>query len=246
MAMCKLYRKFGIVTIHGDLYRFKSKIKNWLDRKTIQIADRPITLNDRSLSIALKINPNSEMISSFIPPIYTNEKLDLTHIEHIKQMKKKYTLLFCTNASNLSYDKNENEIYGITELIEFFSTHTQFGLIFSDPSSAYRNSFRECNFDIPENVYVISGDHSFYKVMEISDASIRNTTTDGDSISVKESLYLNKITFATNVVSRPKGCILYNKGQLKEILAYLQKEHTGHTVKVENGYIRLKEIYLNT
>lgn len=243
MILSRLFGKYGIVTIHGDLYRFKSKLKNWLDKKSIQLADKPIVLNERSFVLAKKLKAHTEMISSFIPPDISREHLSLTCIRHIHKMHEKYDILFCTNAFNLSYDKNGNEIYGITELINFFRIHTQFGLIFSDPSSAYKNAFKERNFEIPENVYIINGNHSFYKVMELCDASIRNTTTDGDSISVKESLYLDKITFSTDVVSRPRGCITYKKGNLNDILRFVNQKNTRNKELVENGYIRLKEIY---
>lgn len=245
ILLSRIYRKYSIVTIHGDINRFKSKIKNWIDKSTIQIAKKPIVLNERSFHIAKKVNPQSEIVSSFIPPDYSNEFLPKYHQSHIESMRAKYELLFCTNAYNLSYDKNGNEIYGITELINLFRNYTKFGLVFSDPSSSYINDFKKRNLIVPENIYIINGNHSFYKVMEFSDASIRNTTTDGDSLSVKESLYLNKITFATDVVSRPKGCILYKKGFLDEILNNLDLDPKvyNHNKKDENGYIRLKEIY---
>lgn len=244
ILMCKFYRKFSIVTIHGNLHRFKSKIKNWIDLKTIQFAKKPILLNERSLQIAMNFNNNSEIVSSFIPPDISKEYLPLYCINQINKMHNKYKYLFCSNASNLSYDKNGDEIYGITELFFFISNFTQYGLVLSDPSGAYEYFFKRKNIDIPENVYIITGNHSFYKVMELSDASIRNTTTDGDSLSVKESLYLKKITFCTNVVSRPNGCITYKKGNLNEIITYFERNNNVKiNEQVENGFIRLKEIY---
>lgn len=245
MLICKIYSKYGVVTIHGDLNRFKLKIKNWIDKKTIQISDKPITLNEISLQIAKNINIHSEMVSSFIPPDVSEEYLPSTSIKNINNMRNKYDILFCTNAYNLTYDKDGKEIYGINELIEFFRIYSNLGLVFSDPSSAYINEFKKRNLIIPENIYIINGNHSFYKVMELSDASIRNTTTDGDSISIKESLYLNKITFATDVVSRPAGCITYKKGYLEKIIEYFDHNHNYKDFqnKVDNGYYKLKEIY---
>ena len=245
MIICKIYGKYGIVTIHGNLNRFKLRIKNWIDKKTIQIANKPITLNFSSLELAKKINLHAEIVSSFIPPDESKEYLPQSNTQFINSMRAKYDIIFCTNASNLSYDKKGNEIYGITELIDFFGNHTQFGLVFSDPSGAYKNEFEKHNLSISDNIYIINGSHSFYKVMKLSDASIRNTSTDGDSISVKESLFLNKRTFTTDVVSRPIGCFIYKKGNLEEILAHLHQDIEVHNNKVENGYIRLKEIYRN-
>jgi hypothetical protein len=161
-------------------------------------------------------------------------------------MNEIHSVLFCTNAFNLSYDKNGNEIYGIFELIDIFRNFPQFGLIFSDPSNAYSSAFKTQDIEIPNNVYIITGTHSFYKVMELSDATIRNTTTDGDSLSVRESLYLKKWTFVTDVVSRPKGSILYKKEELKNLLSEFNfSNEKRNDVTVENGFLRLKKIYNN-
>ena len=45
--------------------------------------------------------------------------------------------------------------------------------------------------------------------MIISTAFIRNTSTDGDSISIKESLSLKTSVYATQVTDRPLGVNLY-------------------------------------
>lgn len=42
--------------------------------------------------------------------------------------------------------------------------------------------------DIPWNVLFITEAHSFYEVMKLTDGMIRNTMTDDDALSVKESL----------------------------------------------------------
>lgn len=52
---------------------------------------------------------------------------------------------------------------------------------------------------------------------------IRNTPTDGDSLSVKEALYLHKPILATDAVSRPKGVILFK---------YNDEESFSEAVKV--------------
>jgi hypothetical protein len=82
--------------------------------------------------------------------------------------------------------------------------------------------------------------------MQVCDASIRNTTTDGDSLSVKESLYLKRYTFATDAVNRPPGCILYKRGKFND---FLNKEiphimnHKVKSIEIKNGSVRLLEIY---
>lgn len=244
MIICKILRIYGIVTIHGDINRFSSDLKNYVDRKTIEISKKPIVLNKKSYSLTRHLNSNLEIISSFIPPALNYEHLDQLHIDAILKMKKMYKLLICSNASVLSFDKDQREIYGIFEIIDGLKSLLDFGMILSDPSGSYLKFFQERSLNLPQNIYIINGNHSFYRVLELSDASIRNTSTDGDSISIHESLYLNKWTFASDCVSRPAGCILYKRGHLFRTLSdFCFTEDLKNLKHIENGFPRIKEIY---
>lgn len=222
--IAKVLKVKSVVTFHGDLGRYSSNYKNRVDNTTIRLSDKPIVLNEQSFIHASSINKNCDMVSAFIPPDIKNEYLKSECIKTIEKFKAKYKIVFCTNAYNLSYDKNNNEIYGIFEIVEIFRNRRHLGLVFSDPSGMYSKEFYKRNIVVPENVLVINEEHSFFRVVCLCDVNIRNTTTDGDSLSVKESLYLHKITLATNVVSRPKGCLIYNIGTLGNIIDQLNKE----------------------
>lgn len=244
MRICKIFGVFGIVTIHGDINRFSSIIKNYVDRKTIINAKKPIVLNKKSFLKTKQLNNDLEIVSSFIPPVVEHEYLDQSHVDNILKMKDKYRLLISTNASVLSYDKQNIEIYGIFELIEAMKSFSEFGLILSDPSGSYYRYFQDQKVKLPHNIYIINNNHSFYRVLELSDASVRNTITDGDSISIRESLFLNKLTFATDCVSRPNGCIIFQRGNfLKTITEFHFNDYHSNLNNVENGFLRLKEIY---
>ena len=209
--LCKIMRTKCIITFHGDLNRFDAqsleKVKRILER-----IDVPIVLNKGSYNIANEINKRTIMISSFIPPHGTEELSD-----NIKQListvKDKFKYLFVTNAYGLTYDKEGNEIYGIFDLISHFNNKPEDALVISDPSSQYINFVVKNSIEIRENIFLINEYHSFYELLKFADANIRNTSTDGDSISLRESLYLNKVTFATDVVSRPIGTRVYKRGK---------------------------------
>lgn len=214
----KLTRKRIDFTLHGNLGRYKSKIKNYLDLLTIRLVSIPVVLNEHSFKIAKKLNRNSVLGSAFIPPDLNTEIIEANLEQTIIKLKKRTDYLFCTNAYNLSFDKEEQEIYGIFELIDLFTHLPQLGLIISDPSATYTITLEEKRISVSNNIILISEPHSFYKVIELSDATIRNTSTDGDSLSVKESLYLEKPTYCTDVVSRPKNTIIYKRGKLLSVL----------------------------
>ena len=62
---------------------------------------------------------------------------------------------------------------------------------------------------LPDNIFFITYSHDFFEVINLTDALLRATTMDGDSLSINEALYFNKDVITSNVVDRPNGCILY-------------------------------------
>ena len=58
--------------------------------------------------------------------------------------------------------------------------------------------------------------------MKESDAVIRATATDGDSLSIREALYLGKPIIATNCVTRPEGVIVYDFNNLNDFSSAIQ------------------------
>lgn len=208
---CEIFKIKCIITFHGDLNRFNKtdldKIKKIINRIYI-----PIVLNEGSYNLASKINKETVLVSSFIPPV-KSDKLSDKILDLIQSVKKKYNMIYATNAYGLTYDKDRNEIYGIIDLISYFNKKQGLALLISDPSGEYSNFINTNDIFLNENIFVINELHSFYELLKFADASIRNTSTDGDSISLKESLYLKKITFATDVVSRPPGTYVYKRGE---------------------------------
>jgi hypothetical protein len=83
---------------------------------------------------------------------------------------------------------------------------------------------------------------------------IRPTNTDGDSLTIREGLYLNKIVLASDVVQRPEGTKLFKTRNAMDLfeqmkLLIIQKKNTTnliHKAAVENEQFYstlLKEIY---
>lgn len=208
--------KKSIITFHGDLNRF-SGLKKIFSFVNIKFTTIPIMINVSSYEKAIQINKRAVLMSVFIPPI-NEDKLNRDILSKLTTLSKKYKNIFATNGSALNYDKDGVEIYGIIDLVNYFNSlpvESSSCLVISDPSGDYGNYFSSNNINIRDNILLISEPHSYFEVLKISHANIRNTSTDGDSISIRESLYLNKPTFVTNVVSRPEGSILYKRGEYR-------------------------------
>lgn len=199
--IAKLMGKKLIFTIHGNLGRF-NWFGNLLDKLTVKLSDVPIAINQRSYEKALEWNKQAQLIPAFIPP-QTDGKVPEWAIEKIENLRKQGHRVFSTNASVCSFTPSGEEIYGVEFLIEFFRQRDEV-LVISDPSGQYAGKHQD------EDVFIITGSHSTYALYKHVDGTIRNTATDGDSLSVRESLYLGLPTLATDRVDRPEGCILFH------------------------------------
>jgi hypothetical protein len=240
-VLCKITSTKCIITFHGDLNRFAEKDLKKVE-KVLKTIDIPIVLNKGSFNIAKGLNTNTIKISSFIPPFET-EELSGAIKKLIYSIKEKYKHLYVTNAYGLTYDKYNNEIYGIFDLINHFNNKADDALVVSDPSSQYLNYIVENKIKINDNIFFINEHHSFYELLKHADASIRNTSTDGDSISLRESLHLKKVTFATDIVSRPSGTRLYKRGEYNFDLGTADKDGAETESLVINQLIKIyKEI----
>ena len=203
--ICFPLRKNLIISYHGDLGRFNNFL-NILDLLSVYLCKYPIMCNERSFQTAIKYNSNTKKLSMFIPPL---EVVDDEIVSKNKQFISKYKFSFCTNAYSVKFDKNNQEIYGIKILIEIFRNLTNYCLIISNPSNDYLNYLKKNNISIPNNVLILSENHHFVNLIKLTDCFLRTTTTDGDSISIKEALYFGKCVIASDCVSRPHDVILY-------------------------------------
>ena len=196
-----------VVTFHG-----KYDFQNILDRIALSTSTFSIVLNEFTYVNAVKFSSKVKLIGAFIPPVEKDVIALDTKIEGNIQyiLNRDYRLVFCTNASSYVLDKNGNEIYMGTELLEFFRSNLNYALIFSDPSGSYTKYFEKEHLEVPENVYVINCPHDFINIIKLSDSLIRATTMDGDSLSIKEALYYKKPVLATDCVDRPTGVILFS------------------------------------
>jgi len=244
--ICFCFRKRLFSTIHGDLGRF-SKLGNFFDMLSIRIVSYPILINNRSFQKSVKINSNSILISSFIPPLKIKELPD--SVKHqLLDFSSKYVHVFSTNASHLSYDVNKMEVYGISFLVDFFKTYSENGLIISDPSSEYVTYFESNRIKLPDNVLFITGEHDFYEILKMSDVFIRATTTDGDALSIREALYLGKDVICTDVVDRPQKTFLFklndNYSFQKAIEhVFNERDFSKSSYSEEDSFSKLLKLY---
>lgn len=210
----KLTNTKSIFTLHENLVKLNG-IKRAFIYLSFKIADKPLVLNVPSYEGTKGWNAKTQLIGSFLPPTDI-QQLPQKTLQEIDELKSSYKHVFCTNAFNHKLDENGKEIYQITKLVELFNKLDNAALIVSDPSA---NNLKVCSQlgEIGKNILFVSFPHDSIPIIKMSDGLIRATTTDGDSVSVKEALYYDIPVITTDVIDRPESCIIYKSENYKEL-----------------------------
>lgn len=239
--LCKIFRSNLIITYHGNIGRY-NKILNLFDCLSIFLSYYPIVLNERSYEVALKWNKRSLLQSAYLPIVNIKDDLSLYTKTKLQFMKDNYQFVLCTNAFNWSLDKNGDEIYCISFLVRFFSQHTNWALIISDPSGNCKKQIKQ----IPENILFVDYPHTFINVLQQSDCFLRYTLTDGDSLSVHEAISFCVPVIATDVVSRPNGVLTVRLNDANDLECAINSLlHNPKTSKVNTKTPDIIQFYLN-
>lgn len=218
---CFLLGKKLLLTYHGNWGRY-GMLGNLAIKLSALICTVPIVQNKESMVTAQYYNGSAVLISTFIPSAYTIP-LSPQHSQQLEEFRRSFKFIFCTNAWNLSFDKNGKETYGISEIISNIRLVNSGGLIISDPSENYKPFITKTFGQIPENVIFIGGQHDFSNVLRVSDAFIRNTTTDGVSLSIYEAHENNVVVLASASVSRADFCNIYHDISTIDLVNELKK-----------------------
>ena len=226
-----------IVTVHGNLPDYV-KIKKFFMFMALRFSNKVLVLNKKSLETSVSLNQSTMLVSTYLPP--DEDVMDPAGLSDIiSQIIASNKIVVSTNAFDLSFDKNNKEIYGITDLIQWATFHDYF-LVVSDASGNYF-SWIEKNYPdlLNSNILFVSFPHRFIVLLEYVDYFIRNTTTDGDSVSVYEALAAGVTVYATNCVSRPDNVLVYDR--LESVV--LSGEISSNIIKPVNSIQEIIGIY---
>lgn len=231
--LCRLTGKKLIITYHGCWGRYRTS-GNWAVKLSARLAYVPIVQEPASLSHALSCNPRAREISTYIPdPEIQPLPAPLQAI--LTSRRKYYRATFCTNAWSVTFDKNGREIYGVSEMVKHFAHFPEYQLLVSDPSGNYRSYIQQHMMHISSNIFFINHLHDFKSILLLSEAFIRNTTTDGVSLSIHEAHELGIPVLASAAVQRPPFCSVFKDFLKTDLTAKLQEAKRLLTVSYESS-----------
>jgi glycosyltransferase involved in cell wall biosynthesis len=250
------FNKKSIVTFHA--LRNPTKFQMLVQRICCKKAENIIVVS-KEIYVTLGIK-KALIRPAFIPPIIENEPVLPNEIQTVLE-KAKGKKIIIGNAFKLVLLKNQ-DLYGLDLLINVAIKIKQENL-------PYKIFFVIANVDKNDDLYrsyleIISKENlekaitlipysvSFTRLIQKCDLVVRPTSSDGDALTIREALFLNKPVIASNIVQRPEGTILFenrnSEGLFQKIKETLSNQNVlgkdkNLDVSLDNIKLFYKKIY---
>ena len=234
-----LMLKKTIVTVHRDINIEKRKK---LTRFFLRRCSKIILVNQVSYDFVTENYKKSNrfLIPAFLPPILENEPELPSDVKlWIGNCRGQHGFLLSANASYLAIN-NGQDLYGLDMCIDAVEKRIDKGtaqifLIFVVADTLknapllqkYKKEIEARN--LQNHILIWEGGLSFIRLIQQSDVVLRTTNTDGDALTIRESLFFNKPIIASDVVSRPEGTIIFKTRNLDSLVEAIAKTLKGNT-----------------
>lgn len=226
LAMILKHRKKKIVaTLHNqniiNSFNAMANIAEMVICRLLLNIDHIICVNNNIYSFIMSIQGNSERISlipAFLPPT-ESEVLESNLSNEILSFVESHQPIIGSHGwfGNFINGMHVYSFDMITKLIEktiILYPNVGFYTVITDTyDNEHRNMIlHERKTKGLENNWIIIEEPNLSAVAlyKKSDLFLRPTVTDGDSVSVRECLYLGVPVIASDCVPRPDGCIIFN------------------------------------
>ena len=258
IIVCLLLFKKTIVTVHRDINIEKRKrlTRFFLRRCAIIILVNQVSYDFVTENYS---KGNCVMLPAFLPPVLENEPdLPAQVNSWIDKCNSNGGTLLSSNASYLAINKGQ-DLYGLDICIEAVEKLNAKGnasvfLIFVVADTLKNASLlQKYKSDVEakhlqNNILIWEGGLSFIKLIQKSDIVLRTTNTDGDALTIRESLYLNTPVIASDVVSRPEGTTLFKTRNIDSLVEAIEntlarKKYNNSSQSVPNYKRTYTDIY---
>lgn len=187
--------------------------------------------------------------SAFIPPVLSKRSdVVKSYSESLqKRLGAGGRSFVIVSAFRPNLDAHGRDIYGLSEAVDVFSllckefSELNFLIAvaeFGDDEFSARIKERVNRLVKSEkNCFILDGQNSLWPIFENGVIFLRPTTTDGDSVSVREALFFGCAVIASDVVPRPSGVLTYSpeQGELYKVTRnYLMGSFSGRGIQIES------------
>lgn len=224
LLAAKAFRKKAIVTLHS--WR-KGTVYTKLWGHLLSLFCYKLVFVNIETSLKFSIPPSKIYIfPAFIPPSHPQDQLPEAITKFIDSTKAFDKQIVVSNAFRI-IEFNGEDLYGLDLCIQAFSDPNvikRFSLVYvvSDTSinskkiSEYIELIKTQNLE--DHILLYPSAIDFYSLLTLANASIRATNTDGDALSIRESIFLNVPCIASDCVARPQETILFENRSAKDLI----------------------------
>jgi len=223
-----------VLTIHNQMIDRELHDLNFIDRKCLESLFRDefvqvITVNDNGKkflkSKGFIFANDIKVLPAYIAPVEIGKTADYLSEELIRFIDT-HPRFIVFYAESFAY-YGEKEIYGTRECLIAFSHLTKefsdLALVFCMPNVNNDEALLQLKEIVKENgcsdkvYWQLSGIPEMWPLLKHSALYLRPTSTDGDSVLLREALGLGVPSLASDVVSRPATCELYHYGNQEDM-----------------------------
>lgn len=212
----KLFKKKVIYTHHNS--RIKSKF--WFNTMNY-LSDIVILVNDKEIDIKKLNLKKIRHIPAFLPP-YKFKELPNIIDKKINQSK------FVISTNCFQYTEfNNKDLYGFDLIISAYGKLIEEKklkdslLILVDPSNTtliyVEELIKKFSCLNSSNILYVNEAIDFSSLIKKSNLTLRATRSDGDSLSVRESLYFGVPIIASDVTYRPLGTEVFENENILDL-----------------------------
>ncbi|NVD73936.1 hypothetical protein D0T25_24980 [Duganella sp. BJB488] len=242
----RLLGKPVIVTLHS--HRPRHRLEHGLTRLCCALAQAVVAVNG---VIRDAVCPAALVIPAYIAPGADEEWVPAALQDWIDRQRGQGRLLLVSNAYKLARFDGA-DLYGLDTLLEVFErapVRRRYALLFVVASvdgceAAYAGYQRRIvERGLQEQVLLVHQPMPFAGLLKRCDVSVRATNTDGDALSVRESLSYGKRTLASDCVARPAGAELFATRDADALAALLQAPARHGAADVDSFDLSLVNLY---
>jgi hypothetical protein len=214
LTMTRLRGKKAVFTFHGMPLSMQESM---LVRAAKAVTHEAVWVNTAQRDL---FGPGP-VVPAFLAPTMEEETLPEDIVTWIARQRVDGRSIIAGNAFRV-HQSVVGDIYGVDLLIEAFKRpeiRDRFSCLFVIASRAksepemYENYVREVEaLGMGDRFWLRPDPINFSGLMKRSDALVRPTRTDGDSLSIREALHYGKAAITSDATPRPEGAAIFANG----------------------------------
>lgn len=257
----KILNKKIIVTVHNSMvenyYKHTNRLNAYFlrrmanDQDVVWIAVSQEGKNQME-NLPFTFKSDIQVIPAYIPESINNKLLPHELEVYLAQYNR--SLAFYGHSLMLN---DGMDVYGYKQMLDIYKhvlgVSPDIGLVYCMADISNGDGIRDIEeyahkLGIYDKIFWQYGSlSSLQPLWEKIDVYVRPTSTDGDSLAVREALEAGARVVTTDVVKRPTNCAVYHYGDINEAsnkIFSVLKEDRIHVSRDFSQYEKMKKIYI--